>query len=150
MHPQDPAKELEEFLSSLPVWQRKYLEAESLTEEELSEYAATVGTPEQMLDQDAVRRKYEILLQKVPARWQEYVKRKKKLASSFVPKGNPGRPPDHETLEQLLQLRSQGKSWRQIASILGAQPDQIPSAIDRYRKLLASARKRSKRGTNPS
>jgi hypothetical protein len=150
VHPQDPVGELEEFLSSLPIWQRKYLESESLTEEERSEYAAAVGTPEQMFDQDAVRIKYEILLQKVPARWQQYVKRKKKLASSFVPKGKPGRPPDHETLEQVLLLKSQGKSLRQIAIILGAQPDQIPSAIDRYRKLLASARKRSKRGTNPS
>jgi hypothetical protein len=149
VHLQGPIRELEEFLSSLPGWQRKYLESELLTEEESSEYAAAVGTPEQMFEQDAIKRKYESLLQKVPARWQEYVKRKKRLVSSFVPKGKPGRPSDRETLEQVLQLRSQRKSWREVAITLGAQPDQIPSAIDRYRKLLASARKRSKRGTNP-
>jgi len=137
-------------LSSLPAWQRKLLESESLSDAERDEYATASKAPEQMFAEEAIRRKYESLLQKVPARWQEYVKRKKKLVSSFVPKGTPGRPPDHETLDQLLQLTSQGKSLREIAIILGAQPEQIPSAIDRYRKLIDSARKRSKRGTNPS
>jgi hypothetical protein len=150
VHPQDPVKELEDFLSSLPSWQRKYLESESPTEAELSEYVAASGTSVQMFDQDTIRRKYETLLQKVPTRWREYVRRKKKLASSFVPKGKPGRPPDHQTLERVLQLKSQRKSLREIAILLGAQPDQIPGAIDRIRKLIASARKRSKRGTNPS
>ena len=129
---------------------KKYLEFEPLTETELSEYAAASGTPEQLLDQDVIRRKYEGLLQKVPARWQKYVKRKKKLSSSFVPKGRPGRPTDHETLELLLQEQAKGKSLRQIAIAQGAEPDQILGTVDRYRKLIRSARKRSKRGTNPS
>jgi hypothetical protein len=150
LNPQDPVRELADFLSSLPTWQRKLLESESLTEAELSEWAAAAGTSKQMFDQETVRKEYESFLQKVPARWQEYVKRKKKLAASLVPKGKPGRPPDHETLEQILQLSSQGKSLHQIAVILGAEPGQIPSAIDRYRKLIASARKRLKRGTNPT
>jgi hypothetical protein len=150
LHPQDPVRELADFLSSLPTWQRKLLESKPLTEAELSEWAAAAGTSKQMFDQEAIRREYEGFLQKVPARWREYVKSKKKLAASLVPKSKPGRPPDHETLERLLQLRSQGKSLRQIAIILEAQPKQISGAIDRYRKLIPSARKRSKRGTNPT
>jgi hypothetical protein len=147
--PQDPVRELEDFLASLPSWQRKYLESEPLTEMELAEYAAASGTREQMFDQNSVKRKYEALLQNVPARWQEYVKRKKKLVSSLVPKGKPGRPVDHETLELLLREQAKGKSLRDIAIAQGAEPDQILGTIDRYRKLLASARRRSKRGTNP-
>jgi hypothetical protein len=148
--PRDPVRELEDFLASLPSWQRKYLESDLLTETELSEYAAASGTPEQLLHQHVIRRKYEDLLQKVPARWQKYVKRRKKLSSSFVPKGKPGRPADHETLELLLREQAKGKSLQDIAIAQGAGPDQILGAIDRYRKLIRSARKRSKRGTNPS
>jgi hypothetical protein len=125
-------------------------DGEPLTEEELAEFATAAGTAQQLFNWETVRERYEHLLQRIPVRWKEYVNRKKHFIASFVPKGKPGRPPDRETLNQILELQSQGKSLREIAVILGAHPNQIPSAVDRYHKLIASARKRSKRGTNPA
>jgi len=146
----DPVGALEAFLSSLPSWRRKVLEGEPLSDSELAEYAESSGTRELMFGDEAIRLKYESLLQKIPVRWKEYVRRKKQVVSPFVPRGKPGRPPDHQTLERVLELKSQGKSLRQIAITLGERPEQIPSAIDRYRKLISSALKRSKRGANPA
>jgi hypothetical protein len=92
----------------------------------------------------ALKRQYESILRHIPARWKEYCTIKSRVALEVVgpPLGAPGRPRKDALAEEAEQLRSEGKSYAQIARALNLKYGQQTTTGEAIRKLLGSRKKR--------
>jgi len=135
-----PEEELDEFLAAQPTWLQKLLQYDlRLTAGE--NYAALQADLQEELWNS--RAEYERLCQRVPARWREYCKKRKRTLGVFAPTSKPGRPRKDALAEEATLLYQAGRNHQQIARQFKEKyrADMTPDAI---RKLIASRRAVSK------
>jgi hypothetical protein len=131
-----PEKELEAFLAALPSWHRKILQLDyPLSWEELlawqrSDWFQFGGQVDDQFLQ---------LIERCPAEWREYRRRKKKLALMDVPMGQPGRPETpREELMEIIELKAKGWNNVRIARHLGLTMDSVKQRLKTARRKLSS------------
>ena len=131
----DPERQLENFLASIPEWMRRLFQNGygALSESELSECTFDTRVP-------PLRAEYEAILQRMPARWKEYRQRvERELVAEFLPllvsKGKPGRKPNDERAERIWALDAEGKTNQEIRETLRARGENLSlEAIESYLK----------------
>lgn len=113
----DPEEELAEFLATQPLWRQKWLrvDAASLLPEELQAWLGGSEVNENSLARD----KYEAILRRIPAKWQEYRRKWEKIGQSCVPSALSGRPRNDALAAEATLLHQQRFSYAQIAMMLG-------------------------------
>jgi hypothetical protein len=135
-----PERDLEVFLAALPARKRKEFELglTSLTEDELAEWYRCPIDPF-----DGLIQEYERLLQRIPAKWRAYRKRKKReahwYANTLVPKGSAGRPRKDGLAQEAAELQQRDMNFPQISAELNKRygkdtttPAAIPKLIKRF------------------
>lgn len=123
-------EELEELLAQYPPWAEIIL-WKNPSPSNLERYPG-------LLD------KYESVLQRIPERWREYRRAKKKYAQrvSGPPPGVAGRPRLDVIAEEAKRLKADGKSYAQVALALNSRDGQNTRTSESVRKLLASRKKK--------
>lgn len=133
-----PEEELQKFLDAQPSWLRKLLQLDfSLSQDEHLAWNQSASWWQAGGEQKA-REEYETILRRIPARWREYRKRLREGALSAIPAGQPGRPRKDDVAEEATRLRSEGKSYAQIAILLNHKYPNNPTSPEAVRKLLDS------------
>jgi hypothetical protein len=128
----NPEQELAQFLAAQPEWCRKWLAHDpTLSAEEQVAWLKSSG-----LEGMTMRRQYEKLLKKVPARWREYRERCQQLAQTMVPAGNPGRPRKDALASEARELVGNGLSYAQAATALNHKYGPETTNKESLRKLL--------------
>lgn len=151
--PNDAEKGLDAFLAALPAYQRKQFEPgiSSFTQEEMNQWAAWMATtPEQF---DGLLQEYLRLLQRVPARLREYLKRQKREYGPFssalnLPKIPAGAPRKDALANEAAQLKKAGLSYTQIAIRLNVMRDGKPNG-ELIRGLLKSRKLKARKAAPP-
>jgi hypothetical protein len=140
--PNDPEKQLEELLASIPAWMRRLFQNGygALSESELAECTFDSGV-------QPLREKYEAILQGMPARWKEYCRRvDREVVANFSPsfrsRGKPGRKPNDELAERIWSLSDAGNTSREIQAALKNDGINLTvEGIESYRKTRRRPRK---------
>lgn len=137
-----PEEELDEFLAAQPSWLQKLLQYDlQLTADEDSA-GLKANLHEDLWNS---REEYERLCQRVPARWRDYCKKRRRtLGPVFSPSAVPGRPRKDALAEEATHLYQAGKNYQQIATLLDKKYGLEPTSPDAIRKLIASRNPRSK------
>ena len=140
-----PEEELAEFLASQPSWLRKVLQLqfESLSPDEMlawnqSDSWWTDGGAKDL-------EKYREIIRRIPAKWREYRKRwvKGRDALMNLAPGQAGAPRKDALALEAKQLKSQGKSYTQVAIALNHRHGTGTTTPEAVRKLLSSRKPRS-------
>lgn len=109
-----PEEELERFLSQQPPWRRKWLQMDTLSPNEAQLWFVSDHQTDWR-----VRDEYECIIRHIPDKWRDYRRKWKRIALSNVPSGSPGRPRSDALAEEADALYRAGKSYAQIATLLG-------------------------------
>ena len=136
-------RELEQFLSSLPTYKRKFLEYRhaEITAEDDAQYMADL-TP--WLEE--LRPRYIQLLQEVPEEAKQYRKRAQEVRDSLfsgipLPNVRRGRPRLDDVAIEAARLENSGLSHRQAGIRLQRSADSIRKLIrTRYDRMSPSSR----------
>lgn len=135
-------EELQQFLATKPSWLRKLLQLDfSLSPDDHVAWSQSVWWWQDGGEKKA-REEYESILRRIPARWRQYRKRLKENALNDIPAGQPGRPRKDSIAEEATRLRSEGKSYAQIAILLNHKYPNNPTSPEAVRKLLDSRKQR--------
>jgi len=112
----NPELELQQFLSKQPSWRRKWLQVETgtLSAEEIQEWLGGHSQADML-----ARSEYETILKRIPAKWRDYRRKWERIAQSGVPSGLSGRPRMDALAEEAGSLHRAGKSYAEIAIMLG-------------------------------
>jgi hypothetical protein len=91
-----------------------------------------------------LQNEYERILKRIPARWREYCKIKSRVALEVAgpPRGAPGRPKKDVLADEAKQLKSEGKSYAQVALALNSKHGEKTTTAEAVRKLLDSRKKK--------
>lgn len=118
----NPEKELEEFLTPLPAWMRRFFQEgfPALVQSEIADSARNLD------EVFRLKAEYERILQQIPVKWRKYRERLKREgrqtaqyeARFLVPKGKPGAPRKTELAQEAALLQRQKMSLPQIAAEL--------------------------------
>jgi hypothetical protein len=100
-----PEEQLEKFLAAQPSWERKILQFEPLSTEEIEAWVRCDWWWTLQSD-NQIRGDYERLLRQAPSRWSEYRRRaaRNALKTMGLPSGRPGRPRKDAEAEELQEL----------------------------------------------
>jgi hypothetical protein len=122
-------EELRELLAQYPPWVERILWKNP--------------SPSNLRPYKGLLEKYETVLERIPKRWRDYRRAKKLYAQRVLgpPAGRPGRPRKDDVAKEAQQLKSEGKSYAQIARILNNRHSQSPTTKEAVRKLLTSRKK---------
>ena len=121
----DPEKQLEQFLVSIPEWMRRFFQ---------NGYRALVESEVVVLmdssDLQRLQSEYESILQQMPTRWKEYRNRRKRefvgaILPMIVPQGKPGRKLNAKLAERIWALDAARKTNREIQEILNASGENL-------------------------
>jgi len=133
--------ELQEFLSSKPLWLQKILQLDtsSVSPDDLLKFLEY-----QAPDFMEMRAKYEAIIQRIPGAWKKYRQKAQKEGESALglKKGKPGRPRDDEVAKRVQELKAEGKTGPRIQDILNKEFGESRS-LHSYR-MLDYARKQKK------
>jgi hypothetical protein len=146
-----PEKELEEFLASKPAWMRRVLQEDfsSFLPDELLEW---INNQDKVFE---LNRECEHILRKIPARWEDYRRRRKQnsrpLVQMLVQKGRSGRPRKDSEAEEYAALHL-STSYSEIAKqrlkdvpITGAKKrEAVKKKADSIRHLVNSRHRRNR------
>ena len=136
--PNDPEKELQEFLASKPEWVQMALQSGN-----------SQMTPQQRLwwmdESDELIEQYEQILRRIPRKWKQYRQRTVRefgtiLGSILVSKGKPGRKKNVKLAERIWSLDAEGKSNREIQQMLNASGENL--SLDAVESYLKNRRRR--------
>lgn len=129
-------EELRELLAQYPPWAERILWKNP--------------SPTNLKPFSGLIEKYESIVMRIPKKWREYRKAKKLYAQRVAgpPSGRAGRPRKDAQAEEAQQLKSEGKSYAQIARVLNSRHPESPTSKEAVRKLLTS-RKKERPATPP-
>lgn len=149
--------ELNAFLAGLPLYKRKELEQgpsafSSYSQEEQSAWTEWMtNTP---VEHDVLRQEYVRLLQRVPARLRDYVRRERRendqIFAAYLPKIPANRPRKDSLADEALQLKNAGHSYKQIAIRLKVTREDGSPNGEQIRGLLKSRRLKARKADSPS
>jgi hypothetical protein len=130
-----PEEELRELLAQYPRWVERILWINP--------------SPTNLRPYTGLLEKYESILQRIPEKWRKYRKAKELYAKRILgpPRGQAGRPRKDALAEEAQQLKSEGKSYAQVARALNNMHGKGTTTPEAVRKLLASRKK--ERSTTP-
>jgi len=122
-------EELRELLAQYPSWVERIL---------WKNPSATNLQP-----YEGLLEKYESIVLRIPEKGREYRKAKQLYAQRVLgpPPGRAGRPRKDAVAEEAQQLKSEGKSYAQIARTLNSRHKESPTTKEAVRKLLTSRKK---------
>ena len=128
-------QQLDEFLAPYPSWVQNLLYwDDSLSQDEQLTFSRgpDEGWPLERISE--VRPACENILRKDPKKWQQYLKREKRVLLSLTPRRRPGAPGKDDIAREAALLRQRGKNNPQIATELKEQG--IETTSEAIRKLL--------------
>ena len=124
-----PEDELKEFLTTKPSWLQKFLQLEySWSPDEISAWQQSEWWWKDT--ERKVENEYLRLLQRCPAKWREYLARRKQLALLDVPQTKRGRPrtsPKDDA--DILALEEGGLNREQIAKQFGITKEAVSKRL---------------------
>jgi len=124
-----PEAELQELLAQYPPW--------------VEDVLWKSPSPTNLQPYEELLEKYESILQRIPKRWRDYRKAKRLYERrERQPLGRAGRPRKDFLAEEAKLLKSEGKSYAQVANLLNRRHGDGTTTPEAIRKLLIS-RKRS-------
>ena len=122
-----PEEELNDYLATLPVFLRKYLLGEAWDETDTREYASS--DPSWM--SPSIKERFHELLKKMPVKRKEVERKTLQRSRQLwaIAPADLGRPRKDQKASDARRLKDAGKSYAQIARILGGTPDSIRKLI---------------------
>jgi hypothetical protein len=111
---------LASFVATLPKYLRLYLERGEWDQEDWQAYADADYRRDRALIEE-----YERLLQSCPTKRRDYLKRKRAVLDSLLPRTRRGRPRKDADVDEAIKLKSMGKSWGQIGTDQGKSGDAV-------------------------
>ncbi len=124
-----PEEELKEFLAQYPPWMERILWKSP--------------SPDNLRPYPRVVEQYESILERIPEEWHKYCDSKRKYLRrellSFG--GRAGRPRNDTLAAEAQQLKSERKSYAQIAHLLNLRHGKVITTKEAVRKLLTSRKR---------
>jgi hypothetical protein len=106
------------------------------------------------VEHDVLRQEYVRLLQRVPARLRDYVRRERRendqIFAAYLPKIPANRPRKDSLADEALQLKNAGHSYKQIAIRLKVTREDGSPNGEQIRGLLKSRRLKARKADSPS
>lgn len=134
--PNDPEKELQEFLASKPEWVQTYFQ-EGISKLTLKEKSESIDKHEWL---SGLTEQYEQILCRIPGRWKQYrAKIMREYGNTFgrllLPKAVPGRKENIKLAERIWALDAAGKKNHEIQETLNANGENLSlEAVESYLK----------------
>jgi hypothetical protein len=130
---ESPEEELQEFLAQYPSWMERILWKNP--------------SPDNLRPYPRVVEQYESILERIPEEWHKYREAKKKYLKRELLSlgGRGGRPKKDDLAEEAKLLKSEGKSYTQVAKCLNLRHGEGTTNPEAIRRLLKNRR----RGATP-